>query len=74
MFLVHQISSRKSSYKDPLLECHADSTNIEMGFSENLKSLIMLKSYNTIMSTHHVAELLLGKSLADSKRIRLTLL
>ena len=50
-----------------LTECHGYH-DLRLGLSENLKSLIMLKAYNIIMSTHHVAEL--GKYLSDSKRLR----
>ena len=42
--------------------------NIRLTLSDNLKSLIMLKAFSTIMTSHHAAEF--GKYLTDSQRLR----
>ena len=42
--------------------------NLRSQLTDNLKSLIMLKAYNAIMSTHHVAEF--GKYLTECYHVR----
>ena len=50
-----------------LTECPAYH-HLRTALSENLKSLLMLKEYGLIMSTHHMNEL--GRYLSDCHRLR----
>ena len=62
-------------FEDPILENEVHVVtecpgyhNIRLTLSDNLKSLIMLRAFSTIMTSHHAAEF--GKYLTDSQRLR----
>ena len=66
LFLVYH-SSIIDTEEHFLTECHGYH-ELRLGLLENLKSLIILKGRNSLLSNHHVAEL--GKHLTDSNRLR----
>ena len=62
-------------FEDPILENEVHVVtecpgyhNIRLTLSDNLKSLIMLRAFSNIMTSHHAAEF--GKYLTDSQRLR----